>query len=74
MITASDSGSTIDLGRYYAILPSADTARHKIYQERFGAKRVPVGYAYDSGSNPHFLTVAELRELIAAHVAGGVPA
>ncbi len=74
MITASDSGSTIDLGRYYAILPSADAARHKIYQERFGAKRVPVGYAYDSGSNPHFLTVAELRELIAAHVAGGVPA
>lgn len=74
MITASDSGSTIDLGRYYAILPSPDGERHKIYQERFGARRVPAGYAYDSGSNPHFLTVNELRELIAAHVAGGVPA
>jgi len=74
MITASDSGNTIDLGRYYAILASADEERRKIYYERFGARPVPEGYAYDSGSNPHFLTVDELRELIAAHVVGGVPA
>jgi FlaA1/EpsC-like NDP-sugar epimerase len=68
MITVSDSFTTIDLGAYYAILPS-DGRVHQSYQDaRINCSAVAAGFAYNSGSNPHFLTVAQLRELIRKHV------
>jgi len=68
MITASDSFSTIDLGAYYAILPS-DGRVQELYQEGgIITKSVPKGFAYNSGSNPDFLTVEQLRALIREHV------
>ena len=70
MITASDSLNTVDLGRNYAILPSGGRFTVDAYCEAFGATLVPPGFAYDSGSNPHFLTVEELRAMIGAHVTG----
>jgi UDP-N-acetylglucosamine 4,6-dehydratase (inverting) len=70
MITASDSPNTVDLGRYYAILPTGGAYSVEEYRRRSGAKMVPPGFAYDSGSNPDFLTVPQLRELINAHVEG----
>ena len=68
MITVSDSYSTIDLGKYYAILPS-DGRLKKAYNES-GIKNnsLPPGFAYNSGTNPEFLTVDELRGLIRKHV------
>ena len=55
MITASDSFTTIDLGEYYAILPS-DGRVQKLYQEAgISNTAVPSGFAYNSGSNPDFL-------------------
>jgi len=68
MITASDSINTVDLGRYYAILPSAGSYSIDDYCGRTGAQRVAPGFAYDSGSNSEFLSVAQLRSLIAEHV------
>ena len=68
MITASDSFTTIDLGHYYAILPS-DGRLYRIYREngiRFSD--VANGFAYSSGANPPFIDVKELRELIREHV------
>lgn len=70
MITASDSFNTVDLGPYYAILPSAPLYALDRYCAETGAKRVPAGYAYDSGTNPDFLTVEQLRALIDQHVTG----
>lgn len=68
MITASDSFSTIDLGAYYAILPS-DGRVQNLYQEAgISSTPVPSGFAYNSGSNPDFLSVEELRTLIREHV------
>lgn len=68
MITASDSFTTIDLGAYYAILPS-DGRLQQLYQDAcINVIPVPVGFAYNSGSNSDFLTVAQLRELIQQHV------
>lgn len=72
MITASDSFNTVDLGGYYAILPSAPLFTTEEYCAKTGGKRVPIGFAYDSGSNPDFLSVDQLRELIATHVTGKV--
>jgi UDP-N-acetylglucosamine 4,6-dehydratase len=68
MITSSDSYNTVDLGRYYAILPTGADYEVAEYAARPGLKRVAAGFCYDSGTNPHFLTIPELRELIAAHV------
>lgn len=68
MITASDSFTTIDLGAYYAILPS-DGRVQQLYQDAgITTKPVPKGFAYNSGSNPEFLSVEQLRALIREHV------
>ncbi|MEO0912698.1 MAG: UDP-N-acetylglucosamine 4,6-dehydratase (inverting), partial [Pseudomonadota bacterium] len=71
MITASDSFNTVDLGKYFAILPSAGKIPAEEYAAMKGGSMVAPGYAYDSGSNPDFLSVAALRDLIAAYEAEG---
>jgi UDP-N-acetylglucosamine 4,6-dehydratase (inverting) len=68
MITASDSFNTVDLGRYFAILPSGGLFTIAEYCERNSAALVQPGFAYSSGENPSFLSVEELRVLIADHV------
>jgi UDP-N-acetylglucosamine 4,6-dehydratase len=68
MITASDSFNTADIGRYYAILPTSGSIEMERYCEPFQGRRVEPGFAYDSGSNPEFLSVDALRDLINAHV------
>lgn len=73
MITASDSFNTLDLGPYFAILPSAGNYSAADYCARSGGVRVPPGFAYDSGSNPDFLSVEQLRMLIDEHVILGAP-
>ena len=68
MITASDSFTTFDLGPYYAILPG-DGSTLAAYQASGGfLQPVPHGFAYNSGANPDFLTVPQLRTLIRDHV------
>ena len=68
MITSSDSLNTVDLGRYYAILPSGGSYSIAEYCAKTGAKLVEPGFSYNSGSNPHFLTVEELRKLIQTEI------
>lgn len=75
MITASDSPNTVDMGRYYAILAatsgSAQSGVPSIeeYCRLTGAKRLPAGFSYNSGDNPDFLTVSQIRALVKANVA-----
>ncbi len=68
MITASDSFTTVDLGKYYAILPSSGSHSVASYSQACGGKAVPEGFAYNSGTNDEFLTVDQLRKLIREHV------
>jgi len=68
MITASDSFNTVDVGSYYAILPTGGTYSIADYCVKTGAKLVEPGFSYDSGSNAHFLSVEELRNLIRTQV------
>ena len=68
MITTSDSFSTIDLGEYYAILPSDGRVLQRYRQAEKSVCPVHLGFSYDSGSNPDFLSVDQLRELIREHV------
>jgi UDP-N-acetylglucosamine 4,6-dehydratase (inverting) len=68
MITTSDSFNTVDLGDYYAILPTGGDHSPEAYLELRQGALVPPGFSYNSGTNEHFLSVDELRELIRAHV------
>ncbi|WP_421947839.1 UDP-N-acetylglucosamine 4,6-dehydratase (inverting) [Phaeodactylibacter xiamenensis] len=68
MITSSDSYNTYDLGKYYTILPS----RHKWvlsdYIAHFNAKKVELGFRYNSGENTEWETVESLRSLIKEYI------
>ncbi|MFD0963007.1 UDP-N-acetylglucosamine 4,6-dehydratase (inverting) [Pseudofulvibacter geojedonensis] len=71
MITSSDSYNTVDLGKYYAILPQQSpysTYSIEDYKKAFNAVSVPKGFSYDSGSNTEWETVESLEELIKIHV------
>jgi UDP-N-acetylglucosamine 4,6-dehydratase/5-epimerase len=68
MITASDSFTTVDLGAFYAILPSDGRVKQRYLDAGIDTTPVPEGFAYNSGSNPEFLSVDQLRALIREHV------
>nr|WP_294937014.1 UDP-N-acetylglucosamine 4,6-dehydratase (inverting) [uncultured Flavobacterium sp.] len=68
MITSSDSFTTYDVGKYYVILPQVTSWNLKEYEEKFNAKKVPVGFNYTSGENEDWETVESLRALIKEHL------
>ena len=68
MITTSDSFSTVDLGKYYAILPSDGSLQRQYMAAGLSMKSVKPGFAYNSGANPDFLDVEQIRDLIRRHV------
>ena len=68
MITSSDSASTIDIGKYYAILPADEQKIASYVANQKEYKHVEAGFSYSSGSNSQFLTVNEIRKLIKIHV------
>lgn len=68
MITVSDSLFTMDLGKYYAILPQDPIWNLSEYKQHFNAKSVPAGFSYNSGENDKWETIGSLRQLIKDHV------
>lgn len=68
MITTSDSFNTVDLGQYFAILPSAGGHSVETYIVAHGGTPVTKGFAYSSGTNSNFLSVDQLRDLIRNHL------
>jgi len=69
MITDTDSLNTIDLGKYYAILPSVSyTYTEEEYMQHHKAVKVPFGFKYNSGTNTEWETIDSLRALIIEHV------
>lgn len=68
MITETDSLNTYDCGKYYVIAPSVPTWSEEAWIKQFSAKKVEVGFKYNSGTNSEWLTVKEIREQIVKHV------
>lgn len=69
MITETDSLNTIDLGDFYAILPSVSfNYTEEAYMKHHKAEKVPFGFKYNSGTNTEWETVESLRTLIKEHV------
>lgn len=66
MITESDSFYTIDIGKYYAILPAGCNMER--YLEFYKGTKVPMGFKYNSGQNDQWVSVEEMRELIQKYV------
>jgi len=65
MITETDALNTIDLGKYYAILPSVSfTHQREDYLKHHKAKLVPEGFKYNSGTNDEWETIESLRDKI----------
>ena len=68
MITESDSFTTYDLGKYYAILPQVPTFNLADFVKHFDAKAVTPLFKYSSDNNTEWLAAKELQELIKIHV------
>jgi UDP-N-acetylglucosamine 4,6-dehydratase len=68
MITETDALSTIELDRYYVILPSMPTWNVDKFIEKFNGKRVPLGFQYDSANNEEWLDAEQIRDEIRLHV------
>lgn len=64
MITESDSYTSVDLGKHYAILPQVPNWSKEEYFKQTGAKPVPAGFKYNSGTNDKWLGAEEIRVLI----------
>ena len=63
MITATDSLSTIDIGKYYAILPAVSfNHTTEEYVKHHKAQFVPQGFYYASNNNEEWDTIETLRE------------
>lgn len=68
MITASDSFSTYDLGRYYVILPQYPLWDLEKFIATFKAQKATEGFSYNSGTNEEWLTPERIRVLLQTHL------
>ena len=64
MITESDSFTTYDLGKYYAILPQVTRFDINDFIAKNNATKVKEGFHYTSENNEEFLSVDNIRQLI----------
>ena len=63
LITKSDSFSTVDLGKYYVILPSSNIKIIKEYLKKKKGKKI-ILQSYNSKDNEKFLTVKQIQDLL----------
>ena len=69
MITVTDAMHTIDIGPYYAILPSVSYCHAQgDYMDHYHAVPVAGDFSYTSDNNPDWETVESLREKIKKYV------
>lgn len=69
MITLTDALDTINLGKYYVIMPSfSDKHTREDFIEHHNAKMVPFGFHYSSDINEEWETPETLREKIKTYV------
>jgi UDP-N-acetylglucosamine 4,6-dehydratase len=68
MITETDSINTLDCGKYYVILPTHPKWSIEKFKKEFSSHAVTPGFKYNSGENTDWLSVEDIRVLIAKHV------
>ncbi|WP_299824498.1 UDP-N-acetylglucosamine 4,6-dehydratase (inverting) [uncultured Pontibacter sp.] len=68
MITETDSLNTVELDKYYVILPSTPIWSTEEFLKAHNGKMTELGFKYNSGTNTEWLSVEQLREQIKQHV------
>ncbi len=69
MISIADAINTIDLGKFYAILPSGYPLNENKIKENWGNfKFIEKDFTYNSQNNPDFLDIDQIRSLIKKHL------
>jgi len=71
MVPEDDAPHTLELDDYFVICPALASNDVTPFQSRLGGKVCPEGFSYASNKNSRWLSVAELRELIASGEATG---
>ena len=66
LITASESINSLDLGNYYAILPTISEISLNQYLKKKGGKKLSKDFSYNSGTSKNFLNVSEIKKFIKA--------
>lgn len=67
MITETDSLRTVEFDDYYVIMPTTPIWKESDFIEKSSekpGKMCEYGFRYNSGTNPHFLSVDEIKHLI----------
>lgn len=64
MITETDALSTVEFENYFVILPSMQLWDVEEFLQTFKGHHCHEGFCYSSGSNSHFLSIEQLRQLI----------
>ncbi len=68
MITETDAIHTVEFDNLFVILPSMPLWDVDGFIEAFGGRRCPEGFKYSSGTNTEWLSVQQIRKLIAEQV------
>lgn len=71
MVTVADALNTLELENHYIICPSNLEYINRSmdhYKDHYGAKFVEAGFSYNSETNPDWLTVDQIRDLICENV------
>lgn len=70
MITTSDSFNTIELKDHYIICPTnlnylgINIDNYLKHYQDVNAKSVPIGFSYNSGDNPEWINVEDIRKIV----------
>ena len=67
MISSSDSYSTVELDKFYAILPQGNLNLINNFKKKNKSKVVKPGFEYSSDKNGSFLSLNELKKIIKEH-------
>ncbi len=71
LLMTSEAANTLEYSDHYVVLPYTEVLKRYCKKSRTNGEDVQPcrpGFSYNSGANPHFLTVAEIRELICDHL------
>tara|TARA_B100000989_G_scaffold299008_1_gene291886 strand:- start:1076 stop:2083 length:1008 start_codon:yes stop_codon:yes gene_type:complete len=67
MISSSDSYTTVELKNYYAILPAGNNKLIKRFMKKNKCKKVKENFEYSSDKNGKFLSINEIKKLVAEY-------
>ena len=78
MITRTDAMNTVEFENYFAIMPDSDQIEWDKNEflnksNNTPGKHCEDGFNYNSGSNEHFLSIEEIKDLIAKNVLNDTP-